>query len=233
MLKKSLPISDIEFRFDSETGEFEGYASVFDNIDTYGDTILPGAFKRTLKENGLPKMFFNHELWGAPIGKWMSAKEDDKGLRVVGQLTDGNDVARNVGAALKHGTIDGLSIGFRTYDSDFKERGEGSYGRIYKRISTLVEVSVVTFPADTDARIELDSVKSALDEMQTVSDLEKFLREAGFSKQAAQHLLHASRSILSLREAGDEESEKKAAEEAARLIRLRVNNMQCHSYFGS
>ena len=81
LLRKHLSLSDVTLKLSGDAGSFEGYASVFGGVDTYGDTIVKGAFDSTLRQNGLPKMFFGHD-WGMPIGKWTSAKEDDKGLYV-------------------------------------------------------------------------------------------------------------------------------------------------------
>ena len=37
---------------DVQTGIVTGYFSVFGNLDSDGDIVLPGAFKKTIKENG-------------------------------------------------------------------------------------------------------------------------------------------------------------------------------------
>ena len=112
LLRKSLSLTDCEIKMDGDTGRFAGYASVFGGVDSHGDTILKGAFDTTLRRDGKPKMFYGHDSFaGIPIGKWLSAKEDDKGLFVEGELTPGVSLAEDVRAALKHGTLDGLSIG--------------------------------------------------------------------------------------------------------------------------
>ena len=69
---KSLPLESVELRFEGNTRKFRGYASTFNGNDSYGDTILPGAYLKTLADNGMPKMFFAHD-WGLPVGKWLSA----------------------------------------------------------------------------------------------------------------------------------------------------------------
>ncbi len=177
MYRKNLSLSECEIKLDDAGATFEGYASVFGGTDSYGDTIEPGAFTGTLRTYGAPKMFFNHASWELPIGAWKEAQEDERGLRVRGEFTPGNRMAEDVRAALRHGTVDGLSIGFYLKSGDFKEQEGG--GRVIKRVSRLVEVSVVTFPADGAARVDLDSVKSELDEIETVRDFERFLRDAG------------------------------------------------------
>ena len=112
MLHKTLALADCEVKLAGDSATFAGYASVFGGVDSYGDTILRGAFDGTLTRNGRPKMFYNHE-WDMPIGKWLKVKEDDHGLWVEGELTPGNQASEDVRAALKHGTVDGLSIGYR------------------------------------------------------------------------------------------------------------------------
>ena len=108
--QKTLSLSDCQIKLDGDSGKFAGYASVFGGTDSYGDTILRGAFESTLRNNGKPKMFYGHQ-WDIPIGKWIKAKEDDHGLFVEGELTPGLSKSADVHAALKHGTLDGLSIG--------------------------------------------------------------------------------------------------------------------------
>jgi len=171
---------------------FSGYASTFNGVDSYGDTIMPGAYKSVIDaiargEARMPKMFLNHRSWELPLGKWVSLSEDEKGLVMEGELTPGNPEAETVKAALQHETIDGLSIGYRlsAEDVEYVDKPDG-YVRIIKNISELAEVSIVTFPADDSARVDLASVKSALEEINTLKDFEDFLREAGgFSKRLA------------------------------------------------
>lgn len=109
--------------------------------------------------NGKPKMFFNHE-WGMPIGKYTKATEDDHGLLVEGELTPGLSLSSDVRAAMKHGTLDGLSIGGYVKKGDYDET---ETGRVIRRWSTLMEVSPVVFPADSAARIDAASVKGGTD----------------------------------------------------------------------
>jgi len=87
---KTLSFDETEIKFtgDGKQGIFEGYASVFNNTDSDGDIILPGAFKNALtSQSRKVAMFFNHKTWELPVGKWDSLAEDDKGLYVRGQLT--------------------------------------------------------------------------------------------------------------------------------------------------
>lgn len=222
LVKKLLALEGVDLKMDGDTGKFSGYASVFGGVDSYGDTIIKGAFESTLRNNGKPKMFFNHS-WDMPIGKWLSAKEDDHGLFVEGELTPGLSLSSDVHAALKHGTLDGLSIGGFLKKGDYEETDGG---RIIRKWSSLMEVSPVVFPADGAARIDLSSVKHAdlieeIAAIQTLREFEGFLRDAaGLSKGAAQALTARAKTVLTLRDAGDSDAEAKAAELAARITRL-------------
>ena len=193
MFKKMLAFDETEVKFVGEKGKFTGYASVFDGVDSYGDTIKAGAFQNAIKYGKLPKMFENHKSWELPIGKWVNISEDSKGLLVEGEFTPNHSRAEDVRASMLHGTIDGLSIGYRLRDGDSTLNGAN---RTIKNVSELVEISVVTFPADDVARVDLTSVKSALDGIHSIRDLEDFLRESGgFSKGLAQAVLTRSKQL--------------------------------------
>lgn len=188
MLKtKTLLLNDVGLKFKgADGGTFSGYASVFGGVDSYRDTIMPGAYKQVLDlikagAMRMPKMFINHKSWEMPVGKWTLMEEDEKGLYVEGEFTPGNPEAAVAKAALHHNTVDGLSIGYSLSSEDVEFRDDI---RVIKNISKLHEISVVTYPADDDARIE--SVKSALELVKDIRDLEDFLRDAGgFSKTLA------------------------------------------------
>lgn len=198
MLQRTISLSDAELKFAKGDTAFEGYASVFNGVDAYGDTILPGAFKNAVKSarrGRMPKMFANHRSWEMPIGKWIDLTEDERGLFVRGEFTPGNPQAEVVRAAMRHGTVDGLSIGFRMQTEDY-ELVDGEQ-RVIKNVSELVEISAVTFPADDAARVDLASVKFDLETIQNVRDFEDFLRESGgFSKGLATAVAARARQIF-------------------------------------
>lgn len=226
LLRKTLSLSNCDIKLEGESGKFAGYASVFGGVDSYGDTILKGAFESTLRNNGKPKMFFQHD-WHMPVGKWLTAKEDDHGLYVEGELTPGHSLAADVHAALRHGTLDGLSIGGYLKKGDYDETENG---RIIRRWSQLSEVSPVVFPADGAARIDLSSVKAgvdvaeAIDGLETIRDFERFLRDAGgLSKGLAEALVSRAKSIFVRGEPGAGEVDAKAlAELHATMQRLQA-----------
>jgi HK97 family phage prohead protease len=221
MERKSLLLADAQFKLESDDSTFVGYASTFGNVDSYGDTIVEGAYAETLKVNGLPKMFFNHDSSSVPIGKWVKAEEDDYGLLLTGEFTPGNSLAAEVKAALKHGTVDSMSIGYSLRKGDYEDTPAG---RTINKVARLAETSIVTFPADKFARVDLSSVKYAdeMAEIETIRDFENFLRDAGnFSKGAAQALTARAKALFTLRDAGDNDEVKRAESEiVARIVRI-------------
>lgn len=170
----------------SDTGVIEGYASVFGNVDSYGEVVEPGAFVDSLvksKQTGRKiKLLWQHDPH-QPIGVWDDLAEDSKGLWVKGRLfKDTVAKAAEAYALLKEGGLDGLSIGYRTLKAEPKA---GKPGVISLLKLDLFENSVVTFAANERARVEV--VKSILDAglLPTVREFEGLLRDAGFSKAKA------------------------------------------------
>jgi len=210
---KTLDLTLAQFKFcDDPSGadeqrKFEGYASVFGGVDSYGDTVLPGAFAATLENRQRPvAMRWNHT--GPVIGKWTDIREDGHGLRVSGTLTPGHSVASDVYASLKHGSVGGLSIGY-----NIASGGSQFVGKVrqLKRLH-LHEVSVVEMPADLSAQV--DNVKSLIDELQTLAQAEALLRGLGLSGNDATALISRVKSIAS-----GERSQKTEAAAIADLIR--------------
>lgn len=220
LLQKTLSFNDVELKMEGETGKFAGYASVFGGVDSYGDTILKGAFSESIGQ-GMPKMFWNHQ-WDMPIGKWTVAKEDAKGLWVEGELTPGLALAGDIKAAMKHGTLDGLSIGGFIKKDDYESTDKG---RVIHKWSKLMEVSPVVFPADSSARIS--SVKSGemielIEGIESVRDFEAFLRDAsGLSKGAALALTARVKALFGQGEPDTDADTKAMAELIARLARTK------------
>ena len=171
----------LQIKAAGDDGTVEGYGSVFGVRDNYDDVIAKGAFVQSLKDHKaagtMPAMLWQHDA-DKPIGVWTEMVEDEKGLRIKGQLAMETVKGKEAHALLKMGALNGLSIGFMSkewaYDRDTEVRTLTAID--------LWEVSLVTFPANEKARVT--NVKSA-DELQAPKDAEKVLRDAGFSKSDA------------------------------------------------
>lgn len=175
-----------------EDREFEGYGSIFGNVDLGGDVVARGAFGKSLKryqaEGALPLMFWAHDPAQVP-GAWVEMSEDKNGLYVKGRLADtqlGNEIRTLLGMK----AVRGLSIGFTIapngveYDDD---------ARIIKE-ADLWEVSVVSLPMNPRAQVaHAKSRLSAVGEYVPTEremallkrDLEHWFRGRGFTKAAA------------------------------------------------
>ena len=212
MNKKDL---SFEIKAVSDDGLFSGYASVFDNVDSYGDIVRKGAFVESISEweakGKMPPILWNHDP-SDPIGIYTKMQEDDKGLYVEGKLLiDDVPRARQTHALMKAGVIDGLSIGYRV--KEYLYNVDEEVTDLIKL--SLREVSIVTFPANPETRIE--AVKSRLDagELPTLPEFEKFLREAGFSKSQATAIAgHGLRKLLS-----DSVPEAKSIQNALNILK--------------
>ena len=157
----------------AETGVFSGYASVFGNIDAYGDMVMPGAFAKSLASK-MPALLWQHDTY-EPIGVWQEFKEDKKGLFATGQLlVDGVTRAKEAYSLLRAGALNGLSIGYMLNDYEWVKTDDEKFRKLTE--IDLWEVSLVTFPANDEARIS--DVKEAISELESVRDVEVYLREA-------------------------------------------------------
>ncbi|WP_420411281.1 HK97 family phage prohead protease [Roseibium sp.] len=137
-----------------------GYASVFGKPDGAGDTVVPGAFRRSLAQRPPARIAL---LWQhyptRPIGRWTRLLETRHGLWAEGELTAGVKAAQEAASLIASGALSGLSIGFKARKARHMGRGLGrttAYcaGRILQDID-LWEISLVTFPQADEARVRL------------------------------------------------------------------------------
>lgn len=133
-------------------GLIAGYASVFDEVDAQSDVVARGAFGKSLEKYRLnrtsPAMLWMHDT-AEPIGVWTQLKEDTHGLHVEGKLAVKTQDGADAYELLKMGAITGLSIGYNTIKST---RDSKTKIRTLTEVE-LFEVSLVTFPANSLARI--------------------------------------------------------------------------------
>lgn len=131
---------------------FEGYASVFGApVRTWIPTkVDKGAFKRSLKENGGRVKLLNQHLIEEPIGKPIGLRETETGLFVEGKISK-TQVGNDVWTLMQDGVLDSLSIGF----NPIQTHNEVVDGETWRHITELdlMEISIVTFPADSAATI--------------------------------------------------------------------------------
>jgi HK97 family phage prohead protease len=188
MKKNSLPsgIHYKDFRASFLTkaaadGTFSGLAAAYGNVDDGGDVIEAGAFKEfEFTKNDTIRVLYQHDS-DLPMGQG-KVSEAAAGLQLDAKLNLNVPRVAEAHEFMKDGVLDGLSIGYTVLP------GGASFDKGVRRLTGLKlwEVSVVTFGMNTLARIE--AVKSMIERFEkfgTARDLEKCLRDVGFSNRAA------------------------------------------------
>ena len=112
--------------------------------------------------------------------------------------------------------INGMSIGFRAIEWANRSKPDEPR-RTLKRVE-LVELSLVTFPANGKARVT--GIKSDADGP-SIRDVEKALRDAGFSRVQAKAILADGFRAMPLRDA-----EEGGVGELAALVRRNINTLR-------
>lgn len=159
-----------------DSGWFSGYASVFHHIDHQADSVVPGAFSACVKRwhatNIFPKMLWQHDP-SQPIGRWEVIEERPEGLYVEGRLFLDLAKAREIYLLLKERVIDALSIGYKILRADQKEAH-----RVLEEVDVL-EISLVTFPANSRARVTHVKSDQAMGVvLKRIEDIRERLRSA-------------------------------------------------------
>jgi HK97 family phage prohead protease len=151
---------------DAKTGTVTGYFSVFGNVDSDGDIVMPGAFTRTLNNNYKRVKHLAYHDPNLPLAATkkenLLIKEDPHGLYFeskISQTSYGKDIIQ----LYQDGVLDEHSIGYevvRSRDSDTQTTERWGQKVPVKELHELKlwEGSTVTWGANSKAGTE--SVKS-------------------------------------------------------------------------
>lgn len=148
-------------------GEFIGYASIFGNVDSYGEVVAKGAFEKSLKEwsesGGVLPVLWGHNMSDPDynVGGVVSAAEDDRGLKIHAQLDLDSPKGRQVYRLLKGGRVGQMSFAFDVVEKHDVKAGDGLPDHVSLDEVKLYEVSVV--PIGANQETEILAVKSAAD----------------------------------------------------------------------
>lgn len=125
------PAADLSIRAEGDGMTFNGYAAVFNSPSEplpWRETIRPGAFKRSLKNQRNIRMFLNHNtdvVLGSTKSKTLRLAEDEVGLRVEADLPD-TTAGRDLSTLMQRGDVDSMSFGFQVikdeWSADYNER---------------------------------------------------------------------------------------------------------------
>lgn len=204
---------NFEIKHIDEKGIFKAHASTWDDPDLADDTIIKGAFLKSLGSKSIKDifMFWQHKN-DVIIGEWVEIKEDSHGLFVEGRLfVDDIQKAQEAYFLMKKGIIRKLSIGFRLIKKSFHNGM-----RVLEEID-LKEISIVTNPCNPNANIT--SVKNMKD--LTIRDYEAKLRdELGFSNKEAKALAVNGFKGLKGQDDADDYEKNIDAQEWAEIVKL-------------
>ncbi len=150
---------------------FEGYAAVFDNIDSGGDKIVPGAFADTLA-NDYPDdgadipVYWNHKT-NDPfmnLGMTTRATEDEHGLKVEGTIDTSTTTGKQVAKLLREKRVTQMSFAYDVDEGawiDGVKNADGTYSPGYYELRKLrlFEVSICPIGMNTETEV---SAKTAV-----------------------------------------------------------------------
>lgn len=134
------------------------------NLGYYDELIEQGALNNTDLTD--VRFLVNHDTSKIPLARsrrnngnsTMQLTVDDRGMGIRVKLdTENNHEARALYSAVERGDISGMSFMFGVNDEEWEELESDHPTRRIKDISSVVEVSAVTFPAYTATEINARS----------------------------------------------------------------------------
>lgn len=166
--RRICPVSELRVASDVGNSEISlaGYAAVFNQLSEwigfssiFRERIRPGAFTRTLKDNPDVRALINHDpslVLGRTIAATLVLAEDERGLHADIRLP-GTQVAQDLAVSIRRGDISQMSFGFRVPKAGdhWTSTLEGDIREL--RDVDLEDVSVATFPAYQQTRVEIRS----------------------------------------------------------------------------
>lgn len=167
---------ELEIKELTEEGKFSGHLSIFGNVDSGGDMVDPGAFKKTLRDNKAFGFLWAHD-WtlNGIVGSYFG-KEDEKGLAIDGgfyiDLDIGLKAYKTAKRLMGDGVKLGLSMGYRTVKFLY-EQIEGITVRRLKEVK-LKEGSITLWPMNDQALLETIKEEG---EMEEITELKPYPSE--------------------------------------------------------
>lgn len=187
-----------EFEVRAEKDEKKGNIIVGRPIVYDVKTDICGMFAEIIDKGALDKtdlkdvrFLVNHDISKIPLARsrkntknsTMQLTVDDKGMEIrVALDTENNTEAKNLYSAVERGDISGMSFMFGVDKEEWENLKSDYPTRHIKAISTVIEVSAVTFPAYEEtsitardksalenARMTVDTVRTSVDTDETLA----------------------------------------------------------------
>ena len=167
----------------------EGYAAIYNS-----ETIIGGMFKEIIEKGAFEgtdfddvALYYNHDLNRIPLARsrrnnpnnTLFLQPDEIGLKIRANLDiENNSESKALNSSIKRGDITGMSYMFEVAEEEWKDVDQEMPTRIIKKVSKVIEVSAVNYPAYEDttiyarALVSLDNEKKALDNARAKKQLE-------------------------------------------------------------
>lgn len=169
---------------DDDYHYFEGYLSTYSNVDRVGEVMDPKCFDESIKQF-TPMLLWQHKSTEV-VGVFTEVRSDETGLWVKGKMPKSDTlVSGRIFPQMKVGSVRAMSVGFIPEEWEYRDDIK------HHTKVTLVEGSLVAFPANPNAKIyDMKSYNiEDVEEIKTKRDFEKLLRESGsFSNKAVVYL---------------------------------------------
>jgi HK97 family phage prohead protease len=167
---------------DAKKGIVSGYFSAFGMVDSDGDIMMPGAFKRSINDwgpdgKGRIKHLLNHNP-SQPLGKITSLKEDSYGLLYTSQIGT-HQLGKDFIKMVESGLIGEHSIGFRTLQEQ-----KGDMGNELRDVMLFEGSSLTAWGANENTPlIGMKSLKSVEKMQDEIRAFDKFIRNSDASEE--------------------------------------------------
>lgn len=167
----------------------EGYAAIYNS-----ETLIGGMFKEIIEKGAFEgtdfddvALYYNHDLNRIPLARsrrnnpnnTLFLQPDEIGLKIRANLDiENNSESKALNSSIKRGDITGMSYMFEVAEEEWKDVDQEIPTRIIKKVSKVIEVSAVNYPAYEDttiyarALVSLDNEKKALDNARAKKQLE-------------------------------------------------------------
>jgi HK97 family phage prohead protease len=141
---------------DAGTREVEGVVATFgDWYDTgpFFESLAPGVFDESLKRSANHIKLIDSHNGGKPVAtpvKWIKTDTELRGIFRFGTTED----AKQKYADVKEGLVSSFSVGFNPTKRPGASEWAADGKRVVRNSARLMEVSLVTLPANPDAVVE-------------------------------------------------------------------------------
>ena len=224
-MQSKVSLANIEYKSAEDSSDIlhiRAYALAFNNVDSYGDVILPTALDNFFKSENFNRMHlcYQHNR-DIVIGVIKDAGIDEKGMWIEADIlptTDGKDVQM----LIKAGAVREFSIGYWVNKCRYERREGYNYEiRVLEDIG-IIEVSPVTFAANPEA-VLIDAKNDEREvEEKTINkqDMENKELEMKQAFESAQNEIKAAKDAVSSMTA-----ELKSANETINEQKNQINNL--------